>query len=264
MVARPQTAATTTLKDETRIMNKLKLLEKIEQRIEEDLEQFISRRGDKVKKDKKGVYVTKKMLLEASNCDKLEEINTVILRDKNIGVFDQPMLGIPGYFKMEDLINLECIYASHNLLKDVYGIGQLLTLRELNLSFNMISDITPLGELTLLEKLYLNRNQISIIDAIKNLTSLNTLALFHNEIFNAQKALEIFAYLGINYKLRDISIDGNPISSTTKFKYQLIISIPKLQVLDDERIQELDHDLAEQYFEVHNIPVPEFAKIAGR
>lgn len=42
------------------------------------------------------------------------------------------------------------------------------------------------------------------------------------------------------------------------------MSIPKLQVLDDERIQELDHDLAEQYFEVHNIPKPEFAKQAER
>jgi Leucine-rich repeat (LRR) protein len=123
----------------------------------------------------------------------------------------------------------------------------------------MITDITPIADLTLLEKLYLNRNQVAIIDPIKSLTSLTTLGLFHNEIFNSQKSLEILAYLGINYKLRDISIDGNPISSTTKFKYQLIMSIPKLQVLDDERIQQLDLDVAEQYFEVHNIPKPEFA-----
>jgi len=36
--------------------------------------------------------------------------------------------------------------------------------------------------------------------------------------------------------LREISVDGNPISSTTKFKNQLIISIPKLQMLDDEKV----------------------------
>lgn len=60
--------------------------------------------------------------------------------------------------------------------------------------------------------------------------------------------------------MRDISIDGNPISSTTKFKYSLIISIPKLQVLDDERVKDLDRDVAEQYFQVHNFAVPKFAE----
>ena len=39
---RPQTAATTSLADETRILNKLKYLEKIEQKIEDDLDQFVN------------------------------------------------------------------------------------------------------------------------------------------------------------------------------------------------------------------------------
>jgi len=82
----------------------------------------------------------------------------------------------------------------------------------------MISDIQPVSELTLLQKLYLNRNKISVVEALKKLTSLEVIGLFHNEVFNGQKTLEIFAYLGINYKLREISIDGNPISSTTRFK----------------------------------------------
>lgn len=91
-------------------------------------------------------------------------------------------------------------------------------MRELNLSFNLIHDISPIEELVLLEKLFLNRNKIAVVDPIKKLTSLQTIGLFHNEIFNGQKTLEIFAYLGINYKLREISIDGNPITSTTRFK----------------------------------------------
>ena len=63
---RPQTAATSSLRDEQRILNKLKYLEKIEQRIEQDLEEFVSRRDDKKKVGKKGVNVTRSMLLEAS------------------------------------------------------------------------------------------------------------------------------------------------------------------------------------------------------
>jgi Leucine-rich repeat (LRR) protein len=120
----------------------------------------------------------------------------------------------------------------------------------------MIKDISPLENLTLLEKLFLNRNQVTIIEPIKALTSLQVLGLFHNEIFNAQKSLEVLAFLGINFKLREISIDGNPISSTTKFKHQLIASIPKLLVLDDEKLSELDREIAEQFFIVHNIEKP--------
>ena len=74
---RPQTAATTTLKDETRIMNKLRVLEKIEQRIEEDLEEFLGRRGDQIKSQKKGVQITRPMILEASQRDTLFQVSTV-------------------------------------------------------------------------------------------------------------------------------------------------------------------------------------------
>ena len=74
---RPQTAACMSLKDEQRILQKLKYLEKIEQRIEEDLENFVSRRGDKEKSKKKGVAVTKQMLLEATQADTLQEIDMV-------------------------------------------------------------------------------------------------------------------------------------------------------------------------------------------
>ena len=63
---RPQTAATTTLKDETRIQNKLRVLEKIEQKIEEDLEEFLGRRGDHIKSQKKGINITQKLILDSS------------------------------------------------------------------------------------------------------------------------------------------------------------------------------------------------------
>ena len=69
---RPQTAATSSLADETRILNKLKYLEKIEQRIEEDLDQFVHRRGDALKKEQKGTYVSKVLILEASQCEELD------------------------------------------------------------------------------------------------------------------------------------------------------------------------------------------------
>ena len=79
IAVRPQTAATTTLQDETRILNKLKYLEKIEQKIEDDLDDFINKRGDKHKDSKKGIKITKSILLEASNSDTLASISSVSL-----------------------------------------------------------------------------------------------------------------------------------------------------------------------------------------
>jgi hypothetical protein len=65
-------------------LNKLKYLEKIEQRIEEDLDQFVNRRGDNSKNQKKGVHITKEMLLEASQCEKIDQISTVSTQNLNL------------------------------------------------------------------------------------------------------------------------------------------------------------------------------------
>ena len=63
----------------------------------------------------------------------------VILRDKNIEIFDNNK---EDGLKLDDLVNIECLYASHNKIKDLYGIQVLSTLVELNLSFNQIADIS--------------------------------------------------------------------------------------------------------------------------
>lgn len=63
----------------------------------------------------------------------------MIVRDKNIELFDSNK---EDGFLIESLINIECIYASHNKIKDLFGISMLATLTELNLNFNQISDIS--------------------------------------------------------------------------------------------------------------------------
>jgi hypothetical protein len=67
------------------------MLEKIEQKIDLDMEEFVNRRGDKKKEEKKGITISKQLILECTNCDNLEEISTIILRDKEISNFDQPI-----------------------------------------------------------------------------------------------------------------------------------------------------------------------------
>ena len=97
-------------------------------------------------KNKIGVKLTKALILENSLlCEELDEITTLMLRDKNIAVFDDNIEDKDeegNRFKVADLCNLECLMASHNLIQDMSGILQLTTLVELNLSYNMIAFIS--------------------------------------------------------------------------------------------------------------------------
>jgi len=71
---RPKTAATTTKKDEGRIKSKLMALEKIERKIEFDIEEFQSKRDGKGEQEAKGIKVSKQLILEYSQCDTLDQV----------------------------------------------------------------------------------------------------------------------------------------------------------------------------------------------
>lgn len=66
----------------------------------------------------------------------------------------------------------------------------------------------------------------------------------------------MLSHLGNNCKLTELSIDGNPVSSTVKLKYHLILSVPNLETIDDERVEDLDREVAAQYFEMNELPIP--------
>jgi len=96
----------------------LKFLEDIENRLSFDIAKL---QEEETKPTiKKGVRVTREMILKASMVDTAAEVNAVMLRDCNIEVFDdnrtQP-------FRLEELCNVECLFLSHNLIKDCLGIS---------------------------------------------------------------------------------------------------------------------------------------------
>ena len=83
--------------------------------------------------------MTREMILKAAMVDSAAEVSAVMLRDHNIEVFDDNRT---QQFSLDELCNVECLFLSHNLIKDLLGISQLTTLLELNLNFNTIQDIT--------------------------------------------------------------------------------------------------------------------------
>lgn len=61
------------------------------------------------------------------------------MREKNIEFFEDNK---EDGLKLDHLVNIEALLASHNIIRDLFGVSQLTTLVELNLNFNQISDIT--------------------------------------------------------------------------------------------------------------------------
>ena len=157
LAPRPKTAATSSAVDEKRIKDKLSYLDNVLDKLDDevlkatdhiDIDFFRGMRNPALaeeNKDKKGVKLTKKMVLEnALLCDDLEDVTTLMLRDKNIDFFDDNLEDLDddgNCFKLTYMCNLECLMASHNMIKDINGILQLTTLVELNLSYNMITDV---------------------------------------------------------------------------------------------------------------------------
>lgn len=54
-------------------------------------------------------------------------------------------------------------------------------------------------------------------------------------------------------KLKELALDGNPCASKTEFNYEIIVRMPKLKMLNDDAVKELDRDVAQQYLEMHGI-----------
>ena len=124
--------------DEKRIKDKLKYLDNIFEKLESevnstvdaiDLDFFRGTRNPALADPKaahQGTRLSRKMIMENSMmAEELEEVTTLMLRDKKISVFDDNLEDVDANgnkFKLVELCNLECLMASHNLIKDLTGI----------------------------------------------------------------------------------------------------------------------------------------------
>ena len=235
------------------IENKLKVLENLEKTIDEDISNYkVQNTAKNVKSEEVvGITLTKKIILEKSNWDNLDQVECLILRDMKIKIVESNK-----DVNLDDLVNVEWLYLSHNVISDLYGISTLNTLIELNLNHNMIHDVTPLEELTNLEKLFLAQNKISEISPLVKLQRIVVLSLFDNDIFHMDSTLETFESLP---KLKELSVDNNPVNAKEGFKYHLIMRL-NLSLIDDEKISDLDRDLAKLFYKREGIKLPEKKK----
>jgi Leucine-rich repeat (LRR) protein len=176
-----------------------------------------------------------------------------MLRNKDIQYFDDNKDKYIGIM-MDELVNIECLLVSHNVLRSINGIQKLTTLLTLNLSFNYITELNGIENLTLLEDLHVNNNRILMIEPIASLKNLKALGFFNNELVDQDVIVDTLASLP---KLTELCIDGNPATRNLEFHYTIVLKIPKLTMLNEEPVKELDTTIATKYFENKGMEVPE-------
>lgn len=55
-------------------------------------------------------------------------------------------------------------------------------------------------------------------------------------------------------------MDINPCSSDVAFNYEVVLTLDKLRMFNDEAVRELDKDVARQFFRVAGLPIPDEQK----
>jgi len=102
--------------------------------------------------------------------------------------------------------------------------------------------------------LYLNHNKISTIDSLAKLLNLKQLGLFYNDIIDSEHAMTVLIRCT---KLKELAIDGNECAKGPEFGYELLMRLPSLKVFNEEAVKEMDRDVAGQYYEMYELPVPQ-------
>ena len=107
---------------------------------------------------------------------------------------------------IKKLSSLEKLTLSCNDLIDIRPLSTLLNLKELNLSENRIMDLTPLSTLINLESLDISKNHIVNTEGLDGLKNLEN--------------------------LKSLSLEGNPITTTTGFPEFVFLVLPQVQEVD--------------------------------
>jgi len=134
--------------------------------------------------------------------------------------------------------NLKTVEARMNKLNSTKGIETLSRLEEINLETNEITELV-LGPLPDLTRLILSGNQIGNLEAFSTACcSLEELDLSNNAIASPK---ELSNFRGLT-SLRTLSLAGNPVTETDKYRNHVHAVLPHLETLDGEPYSEEDHE----------------------
>ncbi|XP_046834373.1 leucine-rich repeat-containing protein 49 isoform X2 [Vespa crabro] len=134
------------------------------------------------------------------------------------------------------LCKLEILDLHGNQIVQIAGLNGLSSLKVLNLAGNIIKTIgcNDFNGLTSLKELNLRRNKIKKLLGFEDIPQLQKLYLSNNDIYK----IEDMGNVVKAFQIKEISIDGNPITLNSDYISFLVSYLPNLQILSSMQITE--------------------------
>ncbi|KAG2429408.1 hypothetical protein HYH02_014063 [Chlamydomonas schloesseri] len=130
------------------------------------------------------------------------------------------------------------------MLSSLAGFQHLKSLVSLNLNFNALTSLEGIGSCTALQHLFVANNRIRDVGPLVSCEHLQTVHLFRNNISNLDLTIGVLSNLP---KLKELELAGNPCSMAPEYKHRAVLQLD-LESLDGDQINQLDFDLANEYF----------------
>lgn len=178
-------------------------------------------------------------LLALTGEESLEDIRELTLRNHKLQTVDTG--------DVARLINLQVMSLSHNLLTSLAGFQHLKSLVSLNLNNNALTSLEGIEHCSALQHFFVANNRVRDPSPLVACTQLQTLHLFRNNIANLELAITALSHLP---RLRELELAGNPCALAPEYKHRLVLHL-ELETLDGDTINQLDYDLANDYFALH-------------
>ncbi|XP_014609879.1 PREDICTED: leucine-rich repeat-containing protein 49 [Polistes canadensis] len=155
---------------------------------------------------------------------------------ENLRVF---LMGKNRIKKIEGLMQLcklEVLDLHGNQIQQITGLNGLSSLKVLNLAGNIIKIVgcNDFHGLTSLKELNLRRNRIKKLLGFGDIPQLQKLYLSNNDIYKVEDMGSIVKA----FHIKEISIDGNPITLNSDYISFLVSYLPNLQILSSMQITE--------------------------
>ncbi|XP_029169643.1 leucine-rich repeat-containing protein 49-like [Nylanderia fulva] len=137
---------------------------------------------------------------------------------------------------LKQLFKLEVLDLHGNQIQQITGLEDLLLLKVLNLAGNNIKTIgcNDFQGLTALKELNLRRNKLKRLLGFGETPQLQKLYLSNNDIYK----IEDMSSLAKALQIREITIDGNPVTLNSDYISFLVSYLPNLQLLSTMQISE--------------------------
>ncbi|KAK2580187.1 hypothetical protein KPH14_012452 [Odynerus spinipes] len=167
--------------------------------------------------------------------NQIEKISSLELLE-NLRVL---LMGKNRIKKIEGLMQLsklEVLDLHGNQILQITGLNGLSSLKVLNLAGNNIKTIgyNDFQGLTSLKELNLRRNKIKKLMGFEDIPQLQKLYLSNNDVYKVEDMESIVKA----FQIKEITIDGNPITLNSDYISFLVSYLPNLQILSSMQITE--------------------------